>query len=326
MTKEKNNVNNVNAVAKVEKNVTDVVLNKVTGFAQRGELVLPDDYSAENALKSAWLALQSVEVKDGRKALDVCTKASIANSLLDMVVQGLSPAKKQCYFIPYGKELTLSRSYMGTVAVARRFGGIKDIRAQVVYQNDDFEYEIDPMTSDIKITRHAQKLENIDIAKIKAVYAVVLTADDKYYVELMTMDQVRKAWGQGATKGNSPAHKNFAEEMAKKTVINRACKLFVNTSSDSAILTSAFNRVTENDYRNDGAVVVDVEEADIKEVKDAAEAALFGVRDGESVSAEEMVDEVPKQAENEEKTAEIQAAFDDPYIDDGQIVMEEANE
>lgn len=324
MTKEKNNVN---AVAKVEKNVTDVVLNKVTGFAQRGELVLPDDYSAENALKSAWLALQSVEVKDGRKALDVCTKASIANSLLDMVVQGLSPAKKQCYFIPYGKELTLSRSYMGTVAVARRFGGIKDIRAQVVYQNDDFEYEIDPMTSDIKITRHAQKLENIDIAKIKAVYAVVLTSDDKYYVELMTMDQVRKAWGQGATKGNSPAHKNFAEEMAKKTVINRACKLFVNTSSDSAILTSAFNRVTENDYReDDGAVVVDVEEADIKEVKDAAEAVLFGVRDGESAEVEETVDETPKQAEIEEETAEMPTPFDDPYIDDGQISMEEVNE
>lgn len=308
-----------NAIAKAEKNITDVVLNKVTGFANTGELVIPNDYSPENALKSAWLALQTVENKNGEKALNKCTQSSIANALLDMVVQGLSPAKKQCYFIMYGKELALSRSYMGTVAVAKRFGDVKDVRAQVVYQGDEFEYEIDPMTSNITITRHAQKLENIDNAKIKAVYAVVTKNDGSHHVELMTMEQVRKAWGQGATKGQSPAHKNFAEEMAKKSVINRACKLFVNTSSDSAILTGAFNRVTENDYRSEGDVIVDVDDADIKEVKEAAENAFFGAQSEEAEEIEEMVAE-----EVSEPAEEIETPFDIP--EDRQISMEDVNE
>lgn len=307
------------AIAKEEKNITDIVLNKVSGFANTGELVIPNDYSPENALKSAWLALQNVEDRNHKKALEVCSQSSIANSLLDMVVQGLSPAKKQCYFIVYGNELTLSRSYMGTVAVAKRFGDVKDVKAQVVYQDDEFEYEIEPMTSDISITKHRQKLENIDNGKIKAVYAVVTKNDGSHYVEVMTMEQVRKAWGQGATKGQSPAHKNFAEEMAKKTVINRACKLFVNTSSDSAILTGSFNRTTENDYRKDDEIVIDVDDADIKEVREAAETSIFGTQSDEKDEVEEMVTE-----EVSEPVEEIETPFDTP--EDEQISMEDVNE
>lgn len=293
-----------NAVAKVEKNITDLVLKKVVKFAQEGELVLPKDYSAENALKAAWLDLQSVETKDGKKALEVCTAASISNALLDMVVQGLTPAKKQCYFIPYGNELTLSRSYMGTVAVARRFSDVKNVHAQVIYDGDEFEYEIDPMTSNIRILKHKQCFGNIDLNKIKGAYAVVLREDADPYIEIMTMEQVRKAWGQGATKGNSPAHRNFPDEMAKKSVINRACKLFVNTSSDSAILTDSFNRTTENEYRrDDDAVIIDVADDEIKEVKDNAQKAVFSPEPEEDKTIEEMSEKVEENVDMEEEVA-----------------------
>lgn len=302
-----------NAVMKAEKNITDVVLNKVAGFAQVGELVLPQDYSAENALKAAWLALQGVEDKRGNKALKICSQPSIANSLLDMVVQGLNPAKKQCYFIVYGKELTLQRSYMGTVAVAKRFSGVKEVHAQVVYEGDEFEYEIDPMTANIRITKHTQNLNNIDISKIRAVYAVVIKEDETPYVEIMTMEQVKKAWNQGANKGGSPAHKNFTEEMAKKTVINRACKLFVNTTTDSALLVDAFNRVTSNDYkRDDEPEVIDVDENEIKSV---AEAAVFGDAteeetdvDGIIDEEEKTVDEGPESSEPNDDKQEVETA------------------
>lgn len=45
------------------------------------------------------MTLQSMTDKNRKPALTVCTKDSIANSLLDMVVQALNPVKKQCYFI-----------------------------------------------------------------------------------------------------------------------------------------------------------------------------------------------------------------------------------
>lgn len=215
-------------------NISEQVLSRIEQFQKDGSMILPKNYSVENHMKSAWLALQEVEDKEHHKALQICTKESIANSLLDMVLQGLSVSKKQGYFIVYGNKLIFQRSYFGTIALAKRAGGIvSEPVANVIYDGDDFQYEIDPKTAKVAIVKHSQKLENIDNSKIKGAYALVTLADGTTQVTIMSMQQIRAAWGQGATKGNSPAHKNFAEEMAKKTVIGRACKAIINSSDDA---------------------------------------------------------------------------------------------
>lgn len=215
-------------------NISEQVLSRIEQFQKDGSMILPKNYSVENHMKSAWLALQEVEDKEHHKALQICTKESIANSLLDMVLQGLSVSKKQGYFIMYGNKLIFQRSYFGTIALAKRAGGmVSEPVANVIYEGDDFLYEIDPKTAKVAIVKHSQKLENIDNSKIKGAYALVTLADGTTQVTIMSMQQIRAAWGQGATKGNSPAHKNFAEEMAKKTVIGRACKAIINSSDDA---------------------------------------------------------------------------------------------
>lgn len=215
-------------------NISEQVLSRIEQFQKDGSMILPKNYSVENHMKSAWLALQEVEDKEHHKALQICTKESIANSLLDMVLQGLSVSKKQGYFIVYGNKLIFQRSYFGTIALAKRAGGIvSEPVANIIYEGDDFQYEINPKTAKVSIIKHSQKLENIDNSKIKGAYALVTLADGTTQVTIMSMQQIRAAWGQGATKGNSPAHKNFAEEMAKKTVIGRACKAIINSSDDA---------------------------------------------------------------------------------------------
>lgn len=215
-------------------NISEQVLSRIEQFQKDGSMILPKNYSVENHMKSAWLALQEVEDKEHHKALQICTKESIANSLLDMVLQGLSVSKNQGYFIVYGNKLVFKRSYFGTIALAKRAGGmVSEPVANVIYEGDDFQYEIDPKTAKVSIIKHSQKLENIDNSKIKGAYALVTLADGTTQVSIMSMQQIRAAWGQGATKGNSPAHKNFAEEMAKKTVIGRACKVIINSSDDA---------------------------------------------------------------------------------------------
>lgn len=221
------------AIAKYE-NVSEQVLTKIEKFQEDGGLTLPANYSVENHMKSAWLILQSTTDRNGAPALQVCTKDSIANALFDMVLQGLAVSKKQGYFIVYGNKLEFQRSYFGTVALAKRAGGItKEPVANVIYEGDEFVYSIDPETARIKIIKHEQKIENIDNNKIKAAYALVTMPDGTTQVTIMSMQQIRAAWNQGATKGKSPAHVNFAEEMAKKTVIGRACKMIINSSDDA---------------------------------------------------------------------------------------------
>lgn len=246
-----------------EKSIVDDVLLKVNKFKESGELVLPNDYSAENALKSAYLILSETADKDGKPVLQSCTTVSVANTLLDMVVQGLSPMKKQCYFIAYGSKLQCSRSYLGSIAVARRVG-LENIVANVIYEADVFAYQIDPATGLTNILEHSQELENIDLSKIRGAYAITTLQDGTKNVTLMTIAQIRQSWLQGYAKGKSGAHTNFTDEMCKKTVINRACKMIINSSTDVFLTT---NKMDDDDDNTIDITPVELQEANKTELK-----------------------------------------------------------
>ena len=77
------------------------------------------------------------------------------------------------------------------------------------------------------------------------------------HLEVMTMKQIKKAWGQGTAfnSGKSKAHNDFTDEMAKKTVRNRVCKMFANTSDDSDVLIEAFNNSDKSDFSEENQEV-----------------------------------------------------------------------
>ncbi len=234
-----------NVLALVKKDCVDIVAAKVREFQQNGELALPPDYSPDNAIKAAWLALQATVDKDGLPVLQVCTKDSIANSLLDMVVQGLNPAKKQCYFIAYGKTLVCQRSYFGDMALAKRVRPDCDIYFGVVYQGDEFEYQMERGLK--RITKHVQKIGNVKPENIVAAYCVIEDAKGLLCTEVMTIDQIRKSWQQSKTyrADGGGVHQKFPDQMALRTVIRRACKAIVNSSSDNYLLLERVNRADE---------------------------------------------------------------------------------
>lgn len=227
------------SVAVVEdKNITTSVLNKINTFQTSGELRIPKDYSPENALKSAWLILQETKDRNSNPVLQSCTKESIANALLKMVVWGLSPLKKQGDFIAYGSQLDFSPEYTGNLVLAKRYGGLKDYNAKAIFKGDIFEFETDSeFPYRTRITKHQRSLESMGGEVIGAYFAYELNNGTKD-VEIMNMVQIRNAWNQGQMKGNSGAHKNFTDQMAIKTVINRGCKLLIRGSDDSVLYTN----------------------------------------------------------------------------------------
>jgi recombination protein RecT len=231
------------AVAKKETEITTVVLNKINTFQKSGELRLPKDYSPENALKSAYLVLNEMQTKDKKPVLDVCSKPSIANALLKMVVWGVSPLKGQIYFVPYADKLEASISYLGNIMMAKRYGNLKSIKANCIMDGDDFEFEIDPTTGLRRIVKHKQTLQSIGSEKIIGAYAAFELNDGTKDVEIMNMDQIKKSWNQGATNGGSPAHKNFPDQMSQRTVLNRACKLLIRASDDKVLYDDVDNEI-----------------------------------------------------------------------------------
>lgn len=243
-------------VAAVKNDISAQVLAKIDSFQSSGELRLPKDYNVENALKSAYIILSDPK----NNILAKCDKSSVAEALLKMVVYGVSPIKKQCYFIPYGEKLECSVSYAGNIAIAKRYGKLKNIKGNAIFEGDTFEFEVDTVTGRRKITKHLQTLESVGSNKIKGAYAVFELNDGSVDVEVMNIAQIQMAWGQGGSKGNSPAHKNFADQMAVKTVLNRACKLLISSSDDSVLYDPL-----EDDK------VIDVTDADVQhEIKNKA--------------------------------------------------------
>lgn len=231
-----------------KKGVVETVLEMVSNYQTQGGLKLPTNYSAENSVRAAWLLLQDVTAKKGADylpALQVCTAQSIANALMKMVLQGLNPNKRQCSFIAYGNKLTLQREYAGSIAIAKR-NGMKNITSNVVYEGDEFEFVLDVETGLKKIVKHVQTLETMASGKIVGAYAFVEMEDGRKSVEVMTMSQIQAAWNQGPTKGQSPAHKNFPDQMSMKTVINRAVKILINSSDDSDLFTDEEEVTTED--------------------------------------------------------------------------------
>lgn len=108
----------------------------------------------------------------------------------------------------------------GLIELAHRSGDLQSIEAHIVYENDEFEYELglDP------VLKHKPAMENR--GKIEWVYAVYKLKSGGFGFEVMSVEDINKhrdKYSQAARRGFSPWNDNW-EEMAKKTVIKRVLK------------------------------------------------------------------------------------------------------
>ena len=193
-------------------------------------LTFPENYNYTNELMSAMLILQDTVDMNKKPVLQSCSRASIENALINMVTDGLSMRKKQCYPVAYAGKLSCQPSVYGATCVARRYG-LLDIEAEVIYEGDTFNYTI--VNGKKTITEHIQEIGNIDNDKIKGAYAIAFMKDGTSKVEIMTIGQIKTAWKQGfgyKENGNG-VHQKFTDQMAKKTVKNRLLKSINNTYS-----------------------------------------------------------------------------------------------
>lgn len=263
---------NATALKRMQEETTQQIMERVTGWQETGEVVLPKGYHVGNAIKLAWLYLQTVENLQHQKAIDYCTKDSICNALLNMVINGEYP-QKHCYFIMYGNRLEWQERYLGKLMRAKRDTEIGKVNAQVIYEGDEFVYTIDE-NGEKQLVKHVPNLANIDNTKILAAYAVVINKDGTRHIEVMTRTQIQKAWEQGAMKGKSGAHTNFTDQMCMKTVIQRACKIALDSTADPGDDDdpNLYDEATAEREAAQGRQAIDAEAVEVKDEQVAAPA------------------------------------------------------
>lgn len=195
---------------------------------------LPSTITAERFTRMATTAVTM------NPDLGKCTPASFIGAMLQAAALGLEPntALGQAYLIPYNnyktghKEAQFQLGYRGMIELAHRSGEFKSIEAHVVYENDEFEYELglEPKL------KHKPAMKNR--GSITWVYAVYKLQSGGYGFEVMSVDDINEHRKKYSKAKTSPWDTAW-EGMAKKTVIKQALKY--------APLKSEFVKAMNND-------------------------------------------------------------------------------
>lgn len=160
-------------------------------------------------------------------------KPSLAQAITNVAAIGLSlnPAEKQAYLIPrtvkmgdkYVSKVFLEPSYMGLCKLATDTGAIEWVQAQCVYSNDTFVDNGVGMRP-----THTYNAFSKDRGEFVGVYCVAKTHCGDYLTTIMDAEKVFSIRDRSESwkKGQSGPWKTDFEEMAKKTAVRNAAKMW----------------------------------------------------------------------------------------------------
>lgn len=147
-----------------------------------------------------------------------CTQESLLACLLDCASLGIEPDGRRAHLIPYGDKCTLIIDYKGIAELVRRSGEVADLHADIICENDDFDY----MFGTGSFLRH-----KIDIRKergeVIGAYSYVKLKDNSESFDVMGVAEIEKVRQRSRSGNNGPWVTDKAE-MQKKTVFRRHSK------------------------------------------------------------------------------------------------------
>ena len=175
-----------------------------------------------NFIKEAQFALQLLQGNDYLQKAAQANPAALEYAIINLASIGISlnPALKESYLVPRGGKICLDISYMGLVKLATDTGAIEWVQAEIVKENDEFEY-----LGVGKAPLHKMKPFG-DRGAVIGVYAVAKLSTGEFLSTIMSKadcDAIRDKSSQAAKSG---PWVSFPEEMYKKTVVKRASKLW----------------------------------------------------------------------------------------------------
>jgi recombination protein RecT len=160
-----------------------------------------------------------------------CSKDSLIDVFMKCAEWGLFPSNTtgECYVIPYGKEAQFQLGYQGMVTLAYR-SGIKRICAEVIYENDKFNYSfgLNPMLD------HVPSIFE-DRGEPKGAYAVAILDNGESIFKIMSKQDIfafrEKSQGYQRDVKNKTKYSPWQEQndpqlnMWKKTCVRQLFKM-----------------------------------------------------------------------------------------------------
>lgn len=221
------------------------------------------------------------------------TQNSFLGAMMTAAQLGMEPNTPlgQAYLIPFRNkgilECQFQLGYKGLIDLAYRSGEVTTIQAQVVYENDEFEYALGLEPQLKHIPAMSNRGEPIYF------YAVFKTKDGGFGFEVMSVEDVKlhaQKYSKSFNGVYSPWKTNF-EEMAKKTVLKKVLKyapmktdfargLSADETIKHGVSDDMFSVPDETDYIDVDNVAAEAENNETE----IAEQLPFGPETGEVLS------------------------------------------
>lgn len=175
-----------------------------------------------NFAKEAQFALKLLQ--ENSYLYDAAQKnpAALEYALLSIASIGLSlnPALREGYLVPRGGKICFDPSYIGFIKLATDTGAIEWVQAEIVKEKDHFEYQ-----GVGKAPVHRMHPFG-DRGAMIGVYCVAKLASGESLSTAMSKAECDAIRDKSSQASKSGPWVNWYEEMAKKTVIKRAAKLW----------------------------------------------------------------------------------------------------
>lgn len=164
----------------------------------------------------------AMQIIAGSPSLQKCSTESLRNAFVNVAGLGLTlnPAMKLAYLVPRKGKACLDVGYLGLLHIATMAGCIRAAKAEVVCQNDQFDY-IDAFTQPVHKFNPFASMN--DRGAVVGAYCVAVLPDGLRMVETMSREEIIKIRTASKAGDDSP-WTTWPIEMAKKAVIKRAYK------------------------------------------------------------------------------------------------------
>jgi recombination protein RecT len=203
----------------------------------------------------------AMQIFQNNPTLQRCDPQSILNAVVNVARTSitLNPVMKLAYLIPRKNKCVLEFSYMGLVAMLRDNGCIKSISAHIVYEDENFEFDL--ANNKIRhLPKYAQSENEHNLRKIIGCYSRATLPNNEIVYEFMPMWEIEKVKRSSEGSDNKySAWQTWKDEMIKKSVIKRHFKMLISVNVTEALTTALSieneNNLLVNDFNKSNNVV-----------------------------------------------------------------------
>ncbi len=186
------------------------------------------------------IASDILSLRSSNEKIAQCSNQSLVDCVKDALALGLTIDKNQyCWLVPFKNKATLQIGYKGYINKVKQNFPDAQFDIGLVHEGDDLCVSSDSISGATYSLKKKNPFQN-DVEELQGVYCFI-KAGGRGYFEAIGKTELELIKSKNQTEKNNKKYKNndvsvwdeWYGEMAKKSVIKRACKLhFAQQISD----------------------------------------------------------------------------------------------